>query len=82
LVVELSTRRTDFRRRWGAHNVRYHGAGAKTFHHKVVGDLELAYESVDMIFEPGLTLTVYAAEPAPHWRRVAPRLGLWPMAYC
>jgi hypothetical protein len=28
-----------------------------------VGDLELAYESVDMISEPGLTMTVYAAEP-------------------
>ena len=24
----------------------------------------LAYESVDMISEPGLTLTIYAAEPA------------------
>ena len=47
LVGELSTRSTDFRRRWGAHNVRYHGAGSKTFHHQVVGDLELAYESVE-----------------------------------
>ena len=30
----------------------------------MVGDLELAYESVDMISEPGLSLTIYAAEPA------------------
>ena len=37
---------------------------AKTFHHDVVGDLELSYESVDMISDPGLTLTLYAAEPA------------------
>ena len=42
----------------GARNVRYHGAGTKRFHHQVVGDLELAYESVDMISEPGLTLTI------------------------
>lgn len=64
LVGELSTRSPDFRRRWSTHDVRLHGAGTKQFHHQVVGDLELAYESVDMISEPGLTLTIYAAEPA------------------
>ena len=31
--------------------------------HGLVGDLELAYESLDLRAEPGLTLTVYAAEP-------------------
>jgi len=50
LVGELSTRSEAFRRRWSAHNVRYHGAGTKRFHHHDVGELELAYESVDMIF--------------------------------
>ena len=64
LVGELSTRSDEFRRRWGAHDVRTHGAGGKTFHHDVVGDLELFYESVDMISDPGLTLTLYVAEPA------------------
>ena len=39
LVGELSTRSDDFRRRWGAHNVRTHGTGVKHFHHHVVGDL-------------------------------------------
>src|SRR5215216_2076760 len=56
LVGELSTRSDDFRRRWSAHNVRYHGAGTKRFHHHVVGDLTLAYESVDMISEHALVL--------------------------
>lgn len=64
LVGELATRSEEFRRRWSHHDVRLHGAGAKTFHHTDVGDLELAYESVDMLSEPGLTLTIYAAEPA------------------
>lgn len=64
LVGELSTRSEAFRRRWSSHDVRLHGAGTKTFNHRVVGDLELAYESVDMVSEPGLTLTLYAAEPA------------------
>ena len=63
LVGELSTRNEDFRRRWSTHNVRLHGSGTKEFHHHVVGDLTLAYESLDMVAEPGLTMTIYAAEP-------------------
>lgn len=77
LVGELSTRSKDFRRRWSAHNVRYHGAGTKHFHHQVVGDLELAYESVDMISEPGLTLTLYAAEPASATAQALDLLASW-----
>ncbi|MGW2619647.1 helix-turn-helix transcriptional regulator [Streptomyces sp. NPDC001500] len=63
LVGELSTRSDDFRTRWGAHNVRHHGTGTKSFHHHAVGDLTLAYEGLEMAAEPGLTLTVYTAEP-------------------
>lgn len=63
LVGELSTRSGEFRTRWGAHNVRHHGTGMKNFHHHVVGDLTLAYEGLEMAAEPGLTLTIYAAEP-------------------
>ena len=63
LVGELSTRSDDFRRRWGVHNVRTHGAGVKHFHHHIVGDLTLAYESLDLRAEPDLTLTIYTAEP-------------------
>ncbi|MET2716896.1 helix-turn-helix transcriptional regulator [Streptomyces harbinensis] len=63
LVGELSTRSDAFRTRWGAHDVRVHGTGTKRFHHPVVGALTLAYEGLDMAAEPGLTLTVYAAEP-------------------
>ena len=77
LVGELSTRSDDFRRRWSTHNVRYHGAGTKHFHHHVVGDLELAYESVDMISDPGLTLTLYAAEPASPTAHALDLLASW-----
>ncbi|WP_267714474.1 helix-turn-helix transcriptional regulator [Streptomyces sp. CoH17] len=63
LVGELCTRSDDFRTRWGAHNVRHHGTGGKLFHHHAVGDLTLAYEGLEMAAEPGLTLTVYTAEP-------------------
>jgi transcriptional regulator with XRE-family HTH domain len=77
LVGELSTRSDEFRRRWSAHNDRYHGAGIKHFHHREVGDLELAYESVDMISEPGLTLTLYAAEPASTTAQALDLLASW-----
>jgi transcriptional regulator with XRE-family HTH domain len=77
LVGELSTRNEDFRRRWSAHNVRYHGAGTKRFHHHDVGDLELAYESVDMISDPGLTLTLYAAEPGSPTAQALDLLASW-----
>lgn len=63
LVGELSTRSDEFRHRWGAHNVRQHGTGFKTFHHRIVGELTLAYEGLEMAAEPGLTLTLYTAEP-------------------
>ena len=63
LIGELSTRSAEFRRRWGAHNVRHHGAGFKTFHHSIVGEMRLAYEGMEMEAEPGLTLTIYTAEP-------------------
>ncbi|MCL2734885.1 MAG: helix-turn-helix transcriptional regulator [Actinomycetia bacterium] len=63
LVGELSTRSAEFRSRWGAHNVRRHGTGTKHFHHADVGDLTLAYESLDLAAEPGLSMTIYTAEP-------------------
>ena len=80
LVGELSTRSEDFRRRWSAHNVRNHGAGTKHFHDHDVGDLELAYESVDMISNPGLTLTLYAAEPASPTANALDLLASWTAA--
>lgn len=77
LVGELSTRSGEFRSRWSSHDVRLHGAGSKRFHHAVVGDLDLAYESVDMISDPGLTLTLYAAEPGSPTAHALDLLGSW-----
>ena len=77
LIGELSTLSEDFRRRWSSHEVRLHGAGSKLFRHAVVGDLDLAYESVDMISDPGLTLTIYAAEPASRTAEALQLLGSW-----
>lgn len=64
LIGELSTRSEEFRARWAAHNVRLHRTGVKTLHHPVVGDLELAYEAMEVAADPGLTIDVYTPEPA------------------
>jgi hypothetical protein len=77
LVGELSTRSDDFRRRWAAHNVRTHGTGVKHFHHHVVGDLALAYESLDLRAEPDLTLTIYTAEPGSPTEQALHLLASW-----
>ncbi len=77
LVGELSTRSDDFRTRWGAHNVRHHGTGTKRFHHRVVGNLTLAYESFEMGAEPGLILTIYSAEPGSPSEEGLRLLGSW-----
>lgn len=77
LVGELSTRSDEFRRLWSSHDVRLHGAGTKTFHHTVVGDLEVTYESAEVVAEPGLTLTLYAAEPASPTAEALALLASW-----
>jgi transcriptional regulator with XRE-family HTH domain len=62
LIGELSTRSDTFRTRWAAHNVRFHDTGVKRFHHPVVGDLELTYETMGLAADAGLLLFVYTAE--------------------
>ncbi len=64
LVGELSTRSEEFRVRWAKHNVRLHRTGTKRFHHPVVGELEVGYETIPLPADPGLRLTVYSPEPA------------------
>ncbi|MEK0153424.1 helix-turn-helix transcriptional regulator [Arthrobacter oryzae] len=63
LIGELGTRSEQFSKLWGEHNVRHHGTGFKTFNHPIVGEMTLAFEGLEMAAEPGLTLTIYTAEP-------------------
>ena len=77
LIGELSTLSEGFRRRWGAHDVRRHGTGAKSFTHHVVGEITLAYEGLEMVAEPGLTLTIYAAEPGSPDEQALRLLASW-----
>ena len=73
LVGELSTRSEDFRRRWAAHDVRYHRTGRKRFHHPLVGDLELDYEAFELPGDVGQRINVYTAPPdSPSAERTRP----------
>jgi transcription regulator MmyB-like protein len=56
----LSTRSDEFRVLWASHDVRFHRSGIKRFHHPLVGDLTLAYESLELAADPGLTLVTYS----------------------
>ncbi|MGB7961832.1 MAG: helix-turn-helix transcriptional regulator [Propionicimonas sp.] len=77
LVGELSTRSDEFRRRWSAHDVRIHSSGTKHFHHPVVGDLTLAYQTVDLRLEASVALTIYAAEPGSPTEQAVQLLASW-----
>ena len=63
LIGELSTRSEEFRRRWAAHGVMRHQNGTKRVHHPDVGDLDLTYETMELVTDTGLVLVVYGTEP-------------------
>lgn len=77
LVGELSTQSELFRTLWAAHDVRYHDRGSKRFHHSVVGDLTLSYETMTLTGDPGLTMFAYTAEAGSKSEEALNLLGSW-----
>ncbi|MGH2385685.1 MAG: transcriptional regulator, partial [Candidatus Limnocylindria bacterium] len=77
LVGQLSVRSDEFRVLWAGHDVRYHRSGTKRFCHPLVGDLILAYESLQLPADPGLTLVTYSAEPGSSTERALGELADW-----
>ncbi|MGH2385319.1 MAG: hypothetical protein ACRDGB_09765 [Candidatus Limnocylindria bacterium] len=77
LVGQLSVRSDEFRIRWASHDVRFHRSGTKRFHHPLVGDLTLAYESLHLPADPGLTLVTYSAEPDSSTEHALRELADW-----
>lgn len=63
LVGELAVKSEEFRRWWADHNVRERTHGIKRYHHPLVGDLTVNYESVAVLGDPDQTLCIYTAEP-------------------
>ncbi|MFI2478897.1 helix-turn-helix transcriptional regulator, partial [Nocardia xishanensis] len=62
LVGELAVKSPQFRRWWADHNVRERSHGSKRYHHPLVGDLTIDYESVSLPGDPDQTLCIYTAE--------------------
>ena len=77
LVGELATRSDAFRTRWAAHDVRLHHTGTKRFRHPVVGDLTVGFNATELPADPGLTLTVYTAEPGSESAEKLALLASW-----
>jgi transcriptional regulator with XRE-family HTH domain len=77
LIGELSTRSHVFRTWWAAHNVRLHRTGVKHLRHPVVGDLVLAYESMQLTADDGLRLNAYSAEPGSRSQEGLDLLASW-----
>jgi transcriptional regulator with XRE-family HTH domain len=77
LVGELSTRSEEFRVRWAAHDVKFHHSGVKEIHHPLVGNLMLAFESLQVSADAGQTLLVYSAEPGSASREALSLLANW-----
>jgi transcriptional regulator with XRE-family HTH domain len=77
LVGELSTRSPEFDTWWAAHNVRYHRTGTKRLRHPVVGELDLAYEVLDVSADDGLTIAAYSAEPGSRSQEALDLLSSW-----
>jgi transcriptional regulator with XRE-family HTH domain len=77
LIGLLSTRSDEFRVRWASHDVRFHRSGTKRLHHPLVGALTLAYESLELPADAGLTLVTYSAEPGSPSEAALRELGRW-----
>ena len=62
LIGELSTRSDEFATRWARQNVKLHRTARKRLHNRVVGEIELNGDALELVGD-GLTLITYTAEP-------------------
>lgn len=61
LVGELSVSSENFRRWWADHNVKEKSHGHKIFHHPVVGEMTLEFETMRVPHEPDQVFVAYTA---------------------
>ena len=57
--------------------MKLHRSGTKRFHHPLIGDLTLDFESLDLPGDPGQTLLVYTAEPNSPSQQALNLLASW-----
>ncbi|WP_432076386.1 helix-turn-helix transcriptional regulator [Streptomyces wuyuanensis] len=76
VVAELSGRSPEFRGLWAAQEVREKSYGTKSFRHPLVGDLDLAYETLSLPGDEGQCLVLFTA-PDPRADDALRLLGSW-----
>jgi transcriptional regulator with XRE-family HTH domain len=76
LIGELSTRSDEFVARWARQNVRLHRTARKRLHNRVVGDIELTGNALEL---PGddLTVIAYTADPGSQAEDQLQLLAAW-----
>jgi hypothetical protein len=62
---------------WATLDVKFHRTGTKQFHHPLVGDLTLVFESLELPADPGLSLLTYSAEPGSASEQALDELARW-----
>ncbi len=77
LIGQLATQSEEFRGLWAAHNVRLHTKGVKSFHHPIVGELELSFNRLEVAADPGLMIVAYTAEPGTRSAEAFALLASW-----
>jgi transcriptional regulator with XRE-family HTH domain len=76
LIDDLTEGSDDFRSWWERHDVRFPAVSSVVrFHHPVVGDLALTYETMTLAPESGLAISAYVAEPGSPSEAALQRLG-------
>jgi transcriptional regulator with XRE-family HTH domain len=77
LVGELSIASPEFAAWWQEHRVYQRTHGDKSFHHPVVGELTLQYETLTMPGDADQALFLYSAEPRTSHREALDLLASW-----
>lgn len=76
LIGELATRSDGFATRWARHDVRLHRTARKRLSSRVVGEIELTGDALDLAGD-GLTMIAYSAEPGSQAEDQLKLLATW-----
>ena len=76
LIGELATRSDSFAARWARHDVRLHRTARKRLGNRMVGEIELTGDALDLAGD-GLTMIAYSAEPGSQAEDQLKLLATW-----
>ena len=76
LIGELTTRSDSFATRWARHDVRLHRTACKRLGNRVVGEIELTGDALDLAGD-GLIMIAYSAAPGSEAEDKLQLLAAW-----